>query len=171
MKPLLPTTQANPQASGSVSGATLSPARTGTRRSGHRAALVGTAVAVVACGGAGFGYLQWRASADAARVSAEESARVAAAASASASAAARQAKASDLIVKVRITTDPDGAAIKENGVSICSSTPCDVLYADADPDRVHEITVSLAGYRTEVRRIHVGDSPVVLRLAAEPAGE
>ena len=36
---------------------------------------------------------------------------------------------SDSIVKVRISTDPDGATIKENGVSICSGTPCDVLYA------------------------------------------
>ncbi|HXX65979.1 MAG TPA: serine/threonine-protein kinase [Polyangiaceae bacterium] len=72
----------------------------------------------------------------------------------------------DLIVKVRISTDPDGATVKENGVPICSSTPCDVLYADADPSRVHEITLSLAGYRVETKAIRVGDSPIVVQLTS-----
>jgi serine/threonine-protein kinase len=75
---------------------------------------------------------------------------------------------SDSIVKVRISTDPDGATIKENGVSICSGTPCDVLYADADPSRVHQITVTLAGYRSETKDIRVGDSPIIVRLTADP---
>ncbi|MGD0675988.1 MAG: protein kinase [Polyangiaceae bacterium] len=73
----------------------------------------------------------------------------------------------DLIVKVRITTDPDGATVKENGIELCSSTPCDVLYADADPSRVHDISVSLAGYRPEAKSIRVGDSPIVVKLTAE----
>lgn len=72
----------------------------------------------------------------------------------------------DLIVKVRISTDPDGATVKENGVPICSSTPCDVLYADADPARVHEITLSLPGYRSETKAIRVGDSPVIVQLTS-----
>lgn len=72
----------------------------------------------------------------------------------------------DLIVKVRISTDPDGATVKENGVPICSSTPCDVLYADADPTRVHEITLSLPGYRVETKAIRVGDSPVIVQLTS-----
>jgi hypothetical protein len=73
----------------------------------------------------------------------------------------------DLIVKVRISSDPDGATVKENGVAICSSTPCDVLYADADPARVHSITVSLAGYRAETKGIKVGDSPVIVKLTPQ----
>lgn len=76
---------------------------------------------------------------------------------------------SDLIVKVRISTDPDGATVKENGVPICSSTPCDVLYADADPLRVHEITLSLPGYRPETKAIRVGDSPVIVQLTSDPS--
>lgn len=74
---------------------------------------------------------------------------------------------SDLIVKVRISTDPDGATVKENGVPICSSTPCDVLYADADPSRVHELTLSLPGYRVETKAIRVGDSPVIVQLTSD----
>src|ERR1019366_579556 len=31
------------------------------------------------------------------------------------------------IVKVRINTDPDGATVKEDGVELCGSTPCDIL--------------------------------------------
>ena len=38
--------------------------------------------------------------------------------------------------KVRVNSDPDGASVKEDGVELCSSTPCDILYkgSDADPD-------------------------------------
>ncbi len=73
----------------------------------------------------------------------------------------------DTIVKVRISSDPDGATVKENGVAICSATPCDVLYADADPARMHEVTVSLAGFRTETKAIRVGDSPVIVKLTPQ----
>jgi serine/threonine-protein kinase len=71
------------------------------------------------------------------------------------------------IVKVRISSDPDGAIVKENGVAICASTPCDVLYADADPARVHELTVTLAGYHAETKGIRVGDSPILVKLTPQ----
>jgi serine/threonine-protein kinase len=69
-------------------------------------------------------------------------------------------------VKVRVNTDPDGASVKENGVELCSSTPCDILYEgdDVDPARDHKLTLSRQGYRTEVRSIKVGDGPVGVKL-------
>jgi eukaryotic-like serine/threonine-protein kinase len=73
-------------------------------------------------------------------------------------------------VSVRINTDPDGADVKENGAQLCSNTPCDVPYegAEGDPNREHKLTVARQGYRTEVRTIKVGDSPVIIRMTKIP---
>lgn len=74
------------------------------------------------------------------------------------------------IVKVRVNSDPDGASVKEDGVELCGSTPCDILYkgSDADPLREHKLTVTHPGYRSETRTVKVGDSPVAVKLARAP---
>jgi serine/threonine-protein kinase len=74
------------------------------------------------------------------------------------------------IVKVRINSEPDGASVKEDGVELCSSTPCDILYkgSDADPTKEHRLTIIRGGYRLETRNVKVGDSPVTFRLIAAP---
>jgi serine/threonine-protein kinase len=74
------------------------------------------------------------------------------------------------IVKVRVNSDPDGASVKEDGVELCGSTPCDILYkgSDADPLREHKLTVARPGYRPETRTVKVGDSPVAVKLARAP---
>jgi serine/threonine protein kinase len=76
------------------------------------------------------------------------------------------------LVKVRINSDPDGASVKEDGVELCSSTPCDILYkgADADPTKEHKLTLARNGYRNETKAVKVGDSPVTVKLTAAPAG-
>jgi serine/threonine-protein kinase len=76
------------------------------------------------------------------------------------------------IVKVRINTDPDGATVKEDGVELCGSTPCDILYkgADADPSREHKLALSRQGYKIETRTMHVGDSPLAVKLTKAPDG-
>ncbi len=76
------------------------------------------------------------------------------------------------LVKVRVNTDPDGASVKEDGVELCSSTPCDILYkgADADPTREHKLSFTRNGYRVENKTVKVGDSPVTAKLTAAPAG-
>ena len=78
---------------------------------------------------------------------------------------------SSVLVKVRINTEPDGASVKEDGVELCSSTPCDILYKgpDADAAKEHRLTFLHAGYRPEARNVRVGDSPVNIKLAALPA--
>ncbi len=96
----------------------------------------------------------------------EPAATAASTPSASAAVAPTPSASSTLTVSVRINSDPDEADVKENGVEICASTPCDVPYegAEGDPSRIHRLTVSRSGYRTEVRAIKVGDSPVIIRM-------
>jgi serine/threonine protein kinase len=74
------------------------------------------------------------------------------------------------IVKVRVNTDPDGASVKEDGVELCGSTPCDILYkgADADPVREHKLSVNRPGYRVEAKTVKIGDSPVLIKLTRAP---
>ncbi len=74
------------------------------------------------------------------------------------------------LVKVRINTDPDGATVKEDGVELCGSTPCDLLYkgADADPTREHKLTLTRPGYRPETRTLKVGDGPIAVKLTKAP---
>jgi len=74
------------------------------------------------------------------------------------------------LVKVRINTDPDGATVKEDGVELCGSTPCDLLYkgADADPGREHKLTLTRQGYRPEARTLKIGDGPIAVKLTRAP---
>jgi len=76
------------------------------------------------------------------------------------------------LAKVRINSEPDGATVKEDGVEICTSTPCDILYkdADADPAAIHTLVVSRAGYRAETRMVKASDSPVTFKLARAGGG-
>jgi hypothetical protein len=70
-------------------------------------------------------------------------------------------------VKVRIKTDPPGATVKENGVAVCESTPCDVVYAgaDADPLREHRLTLTRQGWRAKAIVVRANDGPVVAKLS------
>jgi hypothetical protein len=74
--------------------------------------------------------------------------------------------ASVSLAKVRVNSDPDSATVSEDGVELCSSTPCDILYkgVDADPAQEHRLTFARRGYRSETRSIRVADSPVSVRL-------
>jgi serine/threonine protein kinase len=86
---------------------------------------------------------------------------------ASATATASPTAAPPAQATVRINTDPDGATVKEDGVELCNSTPCDVVYkgGDADATKDHKLVVSHQGYRAESKTIKVGDSPVSVKLA------
>ena len=84
--------------------------------------------------------------------------------------ATASAAAAPTLVKVRINSDPDGASVREDGVEVCSSTPCDIVYKgpDADPAKDHHLAVTRNGYRPESRTVKVGDSPVTVKLTAAP---
>jgi serine/threonine protein kinase len=74
------------------------------------------------------------------------------------------------LVKVRINTEPEGATVKEDGVELCSSTPCDILYkgSDAEPSREHKLTFVRPGYRVEVKVVKAGDTPLSVKLTRAP---
>jgi serine/threonine-protein kinase len=74
-------------------------------------------------------------------------------------------------VKLRINSDPDGASVREDGVEVCSSTPCDISYkgSDADPAKDHHLLVTRNGYRNESRTVKIGDSPVTVKLTVAPS--
>jgi serine/threonine-protein kinase len=80
------------------------------------------------------------------------------------------AQAAPTFVKVRINSEPDGASVKEDGVEICTSTPCDVSYrgAEADPGREHKLLFSKPGFKVESKVVRVGDSPVTVKLTKAP---
>jgi serine/threonine protein kinase len=65
---------------------------------------------------------------------------------------------------VRISSDPSGATVKEDGREICAATPCDHEF-ELDQAKEHRLTFAKAGYRPEVRTVRVADSPVSVRLA------
>jgi hypothetical protein len=70
--------------------------------------------------------------------------------------------------RIRLNTEPDGASVHEEGVEVCSSTPCDILYtgADADPGAQHVYTFARGGYRTATRSVRLSDSPVSVQMVA-----
>jgi hypothetical protein len=144
------------------------PSRTAPRRSQSR--LWKTAAGVLAVASALVGLSVLRAGGIAAptpsRLAGVTSTDVNSAAHATVSIGATTEGARVVAVKVRIKTDPSGATVKENGVEICTTTPCDVVYAgaDADPLREHRLTLTRQSYRAESRVVRVGDSPVVVKL-------
>jgi len=76
------------------------------------------------------------------------------------------------LVKLRVTSDPDGASVREDGVEVCTQTPCDLTYrgADADPGKVHKLTVVRFGYKPEQRDVKLSDGPVKVKLVKAPGG-
>src|SRR5262249_15387773 len=46
------------------------------------------------------------------------------------------------LVKVRVTSTPQGASVKEDGVEVCVTTPCDIAYELSDT--VHTLVVQKA---------------------------
>jgi eukaryotic-like serine/threonine-protein kinase len=80
--------------------------------------------------------------------------------------------ATPALVKVRVTSEPDGATVKEDGVEICTSTPCDVTYRgpDADVTKEHKLVIAKSGYRPETKLIKVGDTPIAVKLTRGTGG-
>jgi hypothetical protein len=71
------------------------------------------------------------------------------------------------LAKVRVNSEPDSAHVSEDGVELCSSTPCDILYkgADAEPMRKHTLTFARRGYRSETRTLRAAESPLSVKLS------
>jgi hypothetical protein len=142
------------------------PARPATSRS-PVALVVGLAGGVVLLGGIGWAVLASRGHGEPAAASSNSAVStpiVDVSAPSAAIIPTPEAAAPPALVKVRITSMPDGASVKEDGVELCSSTPCDILYrgADADPTREHRLTVLRTGYRPETKSVKVTDNSLIL---------
>lgn len=70
------------------------------------------------------------------------------------------------LLRVRVNSEPDNARVSEDGVELCSSTPCVILYqgADAEPTREHTLMFARRGYRSETRTIRAAESPLSVKF-------
>lgn len=73
---------------------------------------------------------------------------------------------------IAITTEPPGATVREDGVELCTQTPCEVTLRGpaADTAKVHKLLVTKAGYRVEARSVRAGDAPVVIKMTRWTGG-
>jgi serine/threonine-protein kinase len=71
---------------------------------------------------------------------------------------------------LHIETDPPGAKVKEEGDTVCDSTPCDVVYrgALADPAYEHLLTFLKADYKLEHKIVKASESPLTVKLSKAP---
>jgi serine/threonine-protein kinase len=151
----------------------LSPPPPASRSSTKLAAAALGAVAIAAAAG----FIAFRATQAASNASALPQLRtVPSAATTVPGAAAKESAAVaapvvPVLAILRVNSDPDGASVKEDGVELCSSTPCDIPYKgdDADPTKDHRLTLLHSGYRSESRSVKVSDSPVIIKLTPAPA--
>ncbi len=65
-------------------------------------------------------------------------------------------------VTMHVETDPPGAKVKEEGETLCASTPCDIVYVGpaADPSVEHMLAFLLTGYKLE-RKVTSAKAPAV----------
>ena len=148
------------------------PASLSAGRNGSKGMLIAAVVGALAIAGV-IGFVALRPTLGTASTAAQPAtttATPAAATVAAADPAAPTAAPAVAFVKVRINSDPDGASVKEDGVELCGTTPCEILYkgSDADPAREHKLTLAHGGYHAETRTVRVGDSPVTFKLAPMP---
>ncbi len=68
---------------------------------------------------------------------------------------------------IKITTDPSGASVREDGKELCASTPCDVAFnaEGADANKAHKLVIARGGFRSETRTVKPTDAPVHVKLS------
>ncbi len=159
-------------ASDSTSGSAPLVASRAPGKTGSKGTLVAAVVGALAVAGI-VGYFALRPTKPAeatSQVPPASAAPLAATASAATVATDTPSAVAPSLVKVRVNSDPDGASVKENGVEVCSGTPCDLMYRgpDADPAKDHQLTLSRNGYKSETRTVKISDSPVMVKLTVAP---
>ncbi len=88
------------------------------------------------------------------------------------SGSASTAAPAPVTLTIRVSSDPGGANVREDGKELCAATPCDVTFRgdDANPGKEHRLLLVKNGFRPENRTFKAGDPPLQVRLARAPAG-
>jgi len=68
------------------------------------------------------------------------------------------------LVKVRVMSTPPGASVREDGVELCVTTPCDVAYEASS--ELHNLVVSKPGFASKTITTRATDGQVEARLPA-----
>ncbi|HVH43890.1 MAG TPA: serine/threonine-protein kinase [Labilithrix sp.] len=63
--------------------------------------------------------------------------------------------------KLDVTSDPTGASVQEDGKELCAATPCELVFKDDGPHRLH---VAHPGYRSETRSVKPRETAVHVKL-------
>ena len=78
-------------------------------------------------------------------------------------------------LKWKVTSDPEGASVRDDGVEVCTATPCELTYSGeaADPSKPKHLSFSKGGYKSEQKDLLPKDGPAkvkLLRLLKAPKG-
>lgn len=65
---------------------------------------------------------------------------------------------------VRIETEPQGAAVSEEGKELCPSTPCDVVFKDDAGPREHKLALTRKGYKGKELVVSATDTKATTKL-------
>jgi serine/threonine-protein kinase len=67
---------------------------------------------------------------------------------------------------LHVDTDPPGAKVKEEGETMCESTPCDIVYTgeQADPTYEHLLSFLKSDYKLERKIVKVSASPLTVKM-------
>lgn len=73
---------------------------------------------------------------------------------------------------LHVDSVPPGASVRRDGVELCKSTPCDILFTgtDAAPDRVLSLVVQKASYKAQPVEAKVGDGKINVKLSWSGGG-
>jgi serine/threonine-protein kinase len=83
---------------------------------------------------------------------------------------ANAAPAPPSAVKWIVTSDPEGAAVRDNGIEVCNATPCELSLLPAEAAKSHHLVFSRVGFRPEVRNAKVADGAIFVRMTKVGGG-
>jgi serine/threonine-protein kinase len=72
-------------------------------------------------------------------------------------------------LKVRVSTDPEGANVREDGREVCAATPCDVSFA-SDGKKTRKLLFVKNGFKNDLREVGATDGQLNVKLAKAGGG-
>jgi eukaryotic-like serine/threonine-protein kinase len=72
-------------------------------------------------------------------------------------------------LKVRVSSEPEGANVREDGREVCAATPCDVSFA-SDGKKTRKLLFVKNGFRADSREVGATDGQLTVKLARAGGG-